>query len=46
MHATHSLASQTLTEDETHVAVRFDVAGLRFAFLRSYLLGVIACYEY
>jgi hypothetical protein len=39
------LASQTLAEDETDVAVRFDVAGLRFAFLRSYLLGVVAGYE-
>jgi hypothetical protein len=45
MHATHSLASQMLTEDETHVFSGSKIVGLRFSFLVLDFLCVVACDE-
>ena len=45
MHATRSVASQALAEDETHVAVGSKVTALRSAFRRLYFLCVGACDE-
>jgi len=45
MHATHSLASQTLTEDETDVTLRSYAATLHVASWSEYFLCFFAGYE-